>query len=348
MSTLVEPRRSGRRITRTDVAREAGTSVAVVSYVVNDGPRPVAAATRQRVLDAIARTGYRPDSIARALAAGSTLSYGLVVPSIANPFFAELAHAVEDRLFAAGRVLLLGDSAESKQRETELIASLHEHRVEGLLVVGVDDRPEVADLVADATPVVALDRLPSPGRTAAVSIDNRAAARAAVEHLIGHGHRTVGILAGPAGLSTAVEREQGWRDALSAAGLAEAPVARAGFDKRGGYETALRLLAGPERPTALFVSSDQQAIGVLRAAHELGVAVPEQLAVVTFDGTQDTRYSVPALSTVVQPTSELAEVAVRLLLDRDGFAPVHRRLAFSLELRRSCGCAAVPDPEEPR
>ena len=132
---------SARRITRADVARVAGTSVAVVSYVINNGPRPVAETTRLRVLEAIEKTGYRPNDIARALASGNTLTYGLVVPDISNPFFATLAQALQREAFSHGRVLLLGDAGDNRQREHDLINHLLRRQVDGLLYTSVDRHP---------------------------------------------------------------------------------------------------------------------------------------------------------------------------------------------------------------
>ena len=336
-----------RRATRDDVARLAGTSVAVVSYVVNDGPRPVAAATRRRVLAAIESTGYRPNHIARALAAGATATYGLVVPDISNPFFAELAHEIEDAVFDAGRVLLLGDSAGSRERERELVRIFSQQRVDGVLIASVDDAPDLGPLLAEGVPVVSLDRA-VVGASVTIAIDNRAAAQAATEHLIGHGHRDLALVGGPEGLALARDRERGWRDALAAAGIPadERRVLRAAFTRRSGYEAALELLGRDDIPTAVFAASDQQALGVLRAAYELGVRVPEQLAVITVDGTDDCRYTTPPLSTVRQPVERIAASAVERMLAAGRTmpaAPERIVVPADLVLRRSCGCPPVPE-----
>lgn len=333
--------RARRRATREDVARLAGTSPAVVSYVVNDGPRPVAPETRRRVLDAIALTGYRPNNIARALAAGATRTYGMIVPDISNPFFAALVHAVEDELFAAGRVLVLGDSAGSQERERDILTSLISQRVDGLLLVGVDDRVELGEQLDPGTPLVRMDRVAGRTHGASVSVDNRAAAALATRHLLEHGHREIALVGGPQGLSTAEERERGWREVLQAAGLpvrAEWMV-RGSFTRQAGYEAGLNLLsAAHPRPASMFVASDQQALGVLRAAHELGLSVPGELAVITADGTDDCNFSVPTLSSVRQPIGLLAATAVALLLDGEPEGAQHVVVPAELVLRRSCGC----------
>ncbi|MEQ4097503.1 LacI family DNA-binding transcriptional regulator, partial [Escherichia coli] len=142
------------RVTRSDVAKEAGTSVAVVSYVINNGPRPVAEATRQRVLQAIKKTGYRPNGIARALASGSTQTYGLVAPDISNPFIASMAHALQHEAFADGKVLLLGDAGDSSCRERELINNMLHRQVDGLIYTSVDRHPYINLIQESGTPCV--------------------------------------------------------------------------------------------------------------------------------------------------------------------------------------------------
>ncbi|WP_229405340.1 MULTISPECIES: extracellular solute-binding protein [Micromonospora] len=328
-----------RRVTRQDVAREAGTSVAVVSYVVNDGPRAVAPATRQRVLDAIERTGYRPNAIAQALAGGRSGVLGLVVPDVSNPFFSALARAIEDEVFREGQVLLVGNSAESAVREARLITSFVERQVDGLLYVGVGHHSPVEAAIRAGIPVVALDRRDRFSDIASVVVDNFDGAAMATEHLIAHGHRRIAVIAGPSHLFTSVERIGGWRKALKAHGLPndESLFFEAPFSRAGGYQAAVALF---ERGTAdaVLVTDEMQALGVLAAAADAGVAVPSGLAVVTFDGTEQAMFSVPPLTTVSQPLAEIARHAVALT--RPTSPEERRHIVCDTELlrRRSCGC----------
>lgn len=147
------------RATRADVAQEAGTSVAVVSYVVNNGPRPVAPATRERVLAAIKKTGYRPNNVARALASGTTKTYGLVVPNIDNAFIASLAHELQQEALANDMVMLLGDAGDDRKRELQLINNLLSQQINGIIYVSVDRHPYIDVLQASGTPCVMLDRV---------------------------------------------------------------------------------------------------------------------------------------------------------------------------------------------
>ncbi|MER7282429.1 extracellular solute-binding protein [Dactylosporangium sp. NPDC000244] len=330
---------SPRRVTRQDVAREARTSAAVVSYVINNGPRSVAPATRQRVLDAIERTGYRPNAIAQALAGGRSGVLGLVVPDVSNSFFSALAKAIEDEVFQEGRVLLVGNSAESAAREARLITSFVERQVDGLLYVGVGHHAPVQEAIRAGIPVVALDRRDRFSSIASVVVDNFDGAAMATDHLIAHGHRRIAIIAGPSHLFTSVERIGGWRKALKAQGLPddESLFVEAPFSRAGGYEAAIKLFA---RGTAdaVLVTDEMQAFGVLAAAADTGVEVPRDLAIITFDGTEQSMYSVPPLTTVGQPLAEIARHAVSLARTRTTERSRHVVCDVELIRRRSCGC----------
>ncbi|TDW81348.1 LacI family DNA-binding transcriptional regulator [Kribbella sp. VKM Ac-2566] len=314
-------------VTRNDVAEYAGVSTAVVSYVVNEGPRKVAPETRERVLDAIRALGYRPNATARALRMGTTRTFGLITPDGGNPLFAELAKAIDREAAARGYVVLQTSADGDPVTERAKIAELLTRQVSGLVLVAPTADPSLDDV---EVPVIAINRvLPT---VSSVRPAYREGARAGVEHLVSHGHRVIGLVIGGAGHP---ERELGWRDALTAAGLTEGPIARATFSREGGYRAAQTLLSA--EPTAIFASSDLQAIGVLRALHEAGVRVPEDVAVAAFDGTPETEYTWPPLTVVRQPVELVAREAVRRLIDGED-AMEALTVPTELILRRSCGC----------
>ncbi len=209
------------RATRADVAKEAGTSVAVVSYVVNNGPRPVAPATRERVLAAIKKIGYRPNNVARALASGTTKTYGLVVPNINNAFIASLANALQQEAQANDMVMLLGDSGDNRKRELQLINNLLGQQVNGLIYTSVDRHPYIDVLQASNTPFVMLDRVDPSLQVSVLRVDERAASRQVTAHLLSHGYQDVGIISGPLEMLNAQDRLQGWREALAEQGVAQ-------------------------------------------------------------------------------------------------------------------------------
>ncbi|OWS75462.1 LacI family transcriptional regulator [Pantoea sp. VS1] len=331
-------------VTRSDVAKAAGTSVAVVSYVINNGPRPVAEATRQRVLAAIQQTGYRPNAVARALASGSTKTFGLIVPNIANPFVASMAHVLLQESLNHGHVMLLGDAGDDRQRELELIQGLLNRQVDGLFYTSVDRHPYIDVIQASGTPLVMLDRIePRPG-VSMLCVNEREAARQVTAHLLSHGYQQVGMISGPREMLNAQDRIQGWSDAMAQHGLTvdEALIFPAGYSRQGGYDAGQRMIASGRVPRALFTSNEGQAIGCIRALSEHGLRVPHDVALVCFNGTEQSAFHVPTLTTVRQPLREMARSAIAMLKNGHGEAQL-AEFPHHLEIGESCGC---PHPQQ--
>ncbi|MFI5085373.1 MAG: LacI family DNA-binding transcriptional regulator [Actinomycetales bacterium] len=328
-------------VTRKDVARYAGVSTAVVSYVVNSGPKNVAPATAARVLDAIRVLGYRPNAAARALKLGSSEMLGLIISENSNPLFAQLAHSVEEAADRLGFALLLADSNDSLAKERRHLRNFISRQVTGVLLDSVAIEPDLAETVSADIPVVLLNQSRAAPGFAGVGVDLRQGARDAVRHLAGHGHRNIGLVMGSTVTYETDDRERGWLDALAAEGLSEGPIARTRFSREGGYAAGKRLLAGAERPTAVFVSSDSQAVGVLRAFHEGGIRIPEDVAIISFDGSPEAEYTWPALTTVQQPLAAMAAAAVDAIVGTDPAEQLHRIFPTELVIRRSCGCQAL-------
>lgn len=326
-------------VTRSDVAKAAGTSVAVVSYVINNGPRPVAEATRQRVLEAIRQTGYRPNAVARALASGSTKTFGLVVPNIANPFVAAMAHMLLQESLNHGHVMLLGDAGDDRQRELELIQGLLNRQVDGLFYTSVDRHPYIDVIQASGTPLVMLDRIePRPG-VSMLRVNEREAARQVTAHLLSHGYQQVGMISGPLDMLNAQDRIQGWRDAMTDQRLTvdDTLIFPANYTRQGGYEATKQMIASQRLPRALFASNEGQAIGSLRALAEHGLRVPQDVALVCFNGTDQAAFHVPTLTTVRQPLRDMARSAIAMLKSWDGEAKL-AEFPHYLEIGESCGC----------
>lgn len=332
-------RQSHHRATRSDVAREAGTSVAVVSYVINNGPRPVAPATRERVLAAIKKTGYRPNNVARALASGTTKTYGLVVPNVANAFIASLAHAMQQEALANDMVMLLGDAGDSRKRELQLLNNLLSQQVNGLFYISVDRHPYIDLLQSSGTPFVMLDQVDPALAVSVLRVDEREASRQVTQHLLSHGYLDVGIICGPLEMLNAQERLRGWREALAESDLMQRPewIFTAPYTREGGYQAARRMLLGATRPRALFATNEAQAIGCIRALSEQGLRVPEDVALVCFNGTEQSAYHVPSLTTVRQPVREMAKTAIAMLSAWTGEATLSE-FSHQLEIGESCGC----------
>ncbi|WP_162274563.1 LacI family DNA-binding transcriptional regulator [Tessaracoccus flavus] len=323
-------------MTRDDVARLAGVSVAVVSYVVNNGPRPVAEATRARVLDAIDRLGYRPNAAARSLTTGRSDLVGLIVPDVGNPYFAALAQAVETEARARGVNLVLVQGRAGQL--APLVESLSGHLVAGIITAAVPEAAAEEILRRDGIAMVRLSLAPSETGDGAVLPDFYSGALDATRHLIEvHGHRRVALVLGgegPVGGLTD-DRFRGWRDALAAAGLPTDAVIRAPWSLAGGRDAATRLVTDFPDCTAVFAGSDQQAIGLISGLHGLGRSIPADMAIASFDGSPEAKFTVPPLTTAGVPMAVLARAAVEGL-----FAPGRPAEAFrpDLVLRSSCGC----------
>ncbi|MEU6484930.1 LacI family DNA-binding transcriptional regulator [Streptomyces sp. NPDC046887] len=341
------------RVTRDDVARLAGTSTAVVSYVINDGPRPVAASTRKRVVAAIAELGYTPNSVAQAMARRRTNLLGVVVPDARQPFFAGLTHAVEQAAAERGKLVLIGNSDYADEREDHYIRAFLGMQVDGLILISQNPSAlSRADLSAldSATRVVMLHHRTDASGHAAVVTDDSGGARLAVGHLLEHGHRRIACFGasrtcGPS--DPVIARVAGWAATLADAGLpTDGLLTEAPFDRVNAHTVARRLLDGPDRPSAVFCVTDDQAIGLLRAAAELSIRVPEDLAVVAFDDIAEAVIAGPPLTTVASAQRTMARAAVDLALKAGplsfGEEAVVREFPVTLRVRRSCGCP-LPD-----
>jgi DNA-binding LacI/PurR family transcriptional regulator len=299
-----------------DVARHAGVSIATVSRALRGLP-DVAAATRDRVLAAATELNYVASPFAARLASGRTTTVGLVVPFVSRWFFGEVIATVEAALRHAGFDLLLYNLGDAEGRGRFFDVMPMRKRVDGVLVASlVLDDAEFSALVELNRPVGLLG-LERDGFLSA-RIDDVGAARAAVDHLVGLGHRRIGLIGGdtddPMAFTPPLHRRDGYRDALQAAGLdADPALEHLGyFTVEGGRAATRRLRALPERPTAIFAESDEMAYGALREIGRAGLRVPEDIAVIGFDGQPFAELM--DLSTVRQPVAEQAlDITTRLL-----------------------------------
>lgn len=306
-----------------------------MSRVLN-GTGTVREPTARRVLEAARLLGFRADAAARALAGRGSGTILLVVPDIRNPFFPELARGVEDAARERGYVVVLANSDHRAEREADWLEALRRHRMDGAVVV--PSRASGRPWTGAEVPVVFADRVPR-GRQYGVTVDQEAAAMAVVRHLVAGGRRRLLHLAGPARLPTAESRRKGFERAVREAGV-EGRVVRGRFSMEFGLQAARRALVGgaPWRPDAVFCASDVIALGVLRACRDLGVRVPEDVAVAGFDDIALASMVTPGLTTVRQSPYHLGALACRLLLDRlagDGAAPRVELLPWQLVVRES-------------
>jgi len=305
---------------RNDVARLAGVSAATVSYVINNGPRNVSEETRAKVLKAIEELGYRPNALARNLRRQATTTIAVVVPDTNNPSFPAVARGVERAAFERGFTVFLCHTDNEMDRELQYVDLLGREQVAGVIWVPVHDQYLPLEKLAEwGIPTVVVDRvLPDLEKIVSVVSDNFRGGYMATEHLIGLGHRRIAYVDAPLQISPSVERLQGYRAAFAEHEMAceeQLIVASSDFGMKGGRNTALGVLQLHPRPTAIFCYCDIVAIGVLRAASELGIRVPEELSVIGFDDIPQSAFSSPTLTTITNPMIDLGKRATDLLLD---------------------------------
>ncbi len=307
-----------KRVTMADVARQAGVSLMTVSRAINnkDG---INADTRRRIQDIAEQLGYRPSLIARSLVTDRTGTIGLVVIDNANPFFSEVARGVEHAAYDAGYSVFLCNTEEDTQRERDVLRSLEEKRVDGIVLCSSRlDSDELRAALEGHSAAVLINRRLDDEQYATVLVDDRQGAHLATNHLLVRGHRAIGLLAGPARSFSSQQRTLGYRAALEAAGITPLdawnpdclPTVESG--RRAAYDL---LCARPDL-TALFCYNDLTAVGAMQACAQLGRRVPHDIAIVGFDDIPLAALVTPALTTCHVPMYDVGQAAMRRLVER--------------------------------
>jgi DNA-binding LacI/PurR family transcriptional regulator len=341
------PARASARL--KDVAALAGVSVKTVSNVVNDYPH-IRPATRQKVEEAIARLGYRPNLVARTLARGQSGVVALAVPELDAPYFAELAHHMVREAVARGWTVLVDETGQIHEsslleRERSAASGIRDHLIDGVILnpLALDD----VDIARyGSVPLVLLGERLGSEHADHVAIDNRAAAAEATRHLVERGRVRIAAI-GPQPLPyghSARLRLQGYQQALEEAGR---PYERAlvvdslDWRRSSGADCARQLLELRKPPDAIFCFNDLLALGAMQALREQGLRVPDDIAVVGFDDIEESRYSCPTLTTISPDKAAIAREAVRRLADRlQGSGEWEREeitIRHTLEVRASSG-----------
>jgi LacI family transcriptional regulator len=334
------------RVTLRDIAREAGVSVTTVSHALND-TRSVSPQARERVNDVAKKLNYRPNSIARSLRSGTTHAIGLMIPDNSNPFFAEIARAIEDIGFETGRSVILCNTDGNRKKERAYVDVLIGIKVDGVVYIasGADETEPLDELIKAGIPLVVADRELTGPDVDIIMVDNETGAYAATDYLATLGHRIIACISGPSAITPSQARVRGYRNALAQHQLEYRPelVVAADFRFQGGGTAMDQLLRIEPRPTAVFACNDIMAIGAMRAVRKAGLHVPDDLSIVGFDGVSLAATVDPPLTTVTQPTAELARVAMNCLVARierpaetSAAPPARHILTGQLTIRESC------------
>ena len=311
--------------TLADVAREAGVVAMTASRAIN-GSGYVSQEVRERVLAAARKLNYRPNMLARSLKGQRLKAVGIMLPDIANPFSSELVEGMKDVLEPEGYTPFIALAGRGVEHEREGLQSFVDHRVDGLLVATLrTDKGDafLLELEAQGIPMVTVGREVKGMQVDCVTADHWKGAFDVTTHLIELGHRLIGFVGIAAADAPALRRYQGYLAALEKAGLSVGPEYTVGPEyapafatQDDGYEGMMRLAKLDAPPTAVLARNDSAAIGAMRAAHTLGIRVPEDLSVAGFDNIPLAAFWTPALTTVAQPIREQGKLAARILLDK--------------------------------
>jgi LacI family transcriptional regulator len=336
--------------TLSQVAKKAGVGTTTVSRVINGGDRvnPKTLAKVRRVIDAL---GYMPNEAARTLKGHRTKTIGLVVPSIADPFFSSCAEAVQAIARANGSLLIVTVSANDPHTEIDNVKVLIRHRVDGLIIVPANSQsPALRDLLERvAIPVVAIDRPVANSSIASVVADNLKGAVTATQHLIDHGRKQIVCLTGESTLYTIRERMNGYRKAVEGAHLTCIIDTSVKDYKSAEYAIKSRL-DGPNPPDAIFALKNSTTINAFEVLQHLNISVPQTIALMGFDDFDLASTVRPSISVIQQPIEEIGRRAAEILFEQffderktgatSARHPQHILLSTRLIQRSSCGCTA--------
>jgi len=331
-----------RPMTMQDIARVSGVSQSTVSRVLNDAVTtvPIAEVTRQRVLEVAGRLGYRPNPLARGLRGAKTMLLGIIVREISDPFFAHAVEAVSVRARERNYNVVLGSAHSLADEAIELRAVLETRHCDAIILLGdMRDQPRLLDdLSASRVPVVALWQGSALAGVDTVNVDNRAGVEAAIAHLTGLGHRRFGFI-GEGQHGDVRARLSAFVESLTERGMppGDAHILPTINDPAAGADAFRRLASSTEPPTAVVTATDHIAIGALHAAHGHGIAIPGQVSIVGFDDIPFAAYSAPPLTTVHNPITEMASLAVDLAIDRSPSGTADHVLAPTFTVRATTG-----------
>ncbi|PZE21658.1 LacI family DNA-binding transcriptional regulator [Paenibacillus xerothermodurans] len=324
------------RATIYDVAREAGVSIAAVSQVLN-GKGKISEERRNEIFRVMAKLNFQPSVIAAALTGKKTYTLGLLVPDISNPFFAEIARAVEDQVHGLGYSLMICSTDNKDDRLERYLTLLQQKSVDAVIIgTGIQDTQMLAPLLSKGMPTAMIARETPNMDVTTVVANDFAGGAAAARHLLALGHTHIAVVAERSRVRSSLERIRGVRHTLVEAGLSlpDDLVKYSGdaLIKDGKYK-AMELLQCEEAPTAIFCCNDLLAIGALQAAKDLSIRVPEDLSIVGFDNTILAAVADPPLTTVAQPTDVMCKTVVELLMQQlKHQSPVNRRIVLEPEL----------------
>jgi LacI family transcriptional regulator len=336
----------------SDVAKLAGVSVSTVSRALNNSDHPIADETRDIILKAAEQLGYRPNMVARSLRTEQTLSVGIVVENILSPFIPPIIRGAQDYLDQYGYLSIIINADWDPEVELRAIETLNSRSIDGIIFVEscIRSGEEIAEL--QTKPHVFVHRLFDSLSPGSVVPDERYGAKLAVNHLLRMGHQRIAFINGLVNWDATANRLRGYQEALTVAGLAIDPalIKSGDWGVKSGYVTMGELIELPSPPSAVFAGNDLMALGAIYAAQEMGLRVPEDLAVVGYDDRDFAGYVRPSITTIQMPCEEMGRKSAELLLNFINGDDVRREampVPGQLIVRQSCGASGGPWEFEP-
>lgn len=305
--------------TMKDIAKLAGVSTSTVSHVINKS-RFVSEEISLRVNNAATQLNYRPSALARSLKINRTKTIGMLVTTSTNPFFGEVVKGVERSCYQQGYNLILCNTEGDNERMRESINTLLQKRVDGLILMCSSlegERIDVFEQYPDI-PVVVMDWGPMLFTSDKIQDNSLRGGYLAAKYLIESGHQQIGCITGPLVKHQAQMRYEGYKRALNEAGLVFNAnwIIEADFECEGGYEAFNKMFAKGPLPSSIFVCNDMMAMGVINAANEKGIRIPQDLSIIGYDDIHIAKFMSPSLTTIHQPKYRLGKAAVEALLNR--------------------------------
>jgi len=338
-----------KKVTLSSIATELKVSKTLVSLVLNGKADALAInkLTQQKVLDKARELNYKPNQVARGLRMGQTKTLGLLVADISNPFYARITRTIEHEAEKAGYSLIVCSSDESKEREMQLIKTLLNRQVDGIIMTTTLHDPKILqELIPYHFPLVLVDRFMDGFESNYVGVDNTGAVENAINHLIENGHKNIGFLTlTPDYISSLSQRKAGYIQALEKCEISVNTNYMLQLDylkiKNKDYSQLQQFLLDYPEITAVFTANNNLAVACLSVAKTLGKKLPEEVSLITFDDVELFEYTAPSISSIAQPLENIGQSAVNMLLQQlknDNFTLQKEILTTQLNLRESsCG-----------
>ncbi|NOT75774.1 MAG: LacI family DNA-binding transcriptional regulator [Cyclobacteriaceae bacterium] len=307
---------ANQKVNIVDIAKKAGVSISTVSRVLNGKAEQfrISEKSQERIRETAKKLNYVPNQFAANLKSGKSNTIALIIPSLSNPFFADIASEINAEVRNRGYITIIGDSDENREIENDELLQMQSRNIEGLVIAPCSQNSKsIKKLHDQGLPVVCIDRYFEDLDIPYVSTDNYEGAYMATKHLIEHGHKQIACIQGVQQSIPNKLRIQGFKDAMIEAGLKDFVITGDEFSIQNGYKESKLLLQLRQPPTAIFTLSNTIAIGCIKALREENVLIPEHISVITFDDHPFLDYLATPLTCITQPTREICRIAVKHL-----------------------------------